>query len=117
METSREYLGTQSNRGSSPGRLVATEVKSYNVRPRQMVNKTSCAAAWGGEDLLLTCSVQRTYAAIFPVASLGNNTRRQEINIELRKAAHAERSHRKAVSSFDKHRAYNSLQKTLYQHI
>jgi hypothetical protein len=49
--------------------------------------------------------VQRTYVAIFPVASLGNNTCRQEINIELRKAAHAERSHRKAVSTFGKHRA------------
>jgi hypothetical protein len=73
--------------------------------------------AWGGEDLLLTCSMQRTYDAIFPVASLGNNARRQEINIELRKAAHAERSGRKAVSSFDTNRAHNSLQKTLDQHI
>jgi hypothetical protein len=59
--------------------------------------------------LLLTCSVQRTYAAIFHVASLGNNTGRQEINIELLKAAHAERRHRKAVSSFGKHRAHTTV--------
>jgi len=65
METSREYLGIQSTRGSSPGCLVATEVKSYNVRPRQIVNNTYERNSLGRWRFASNMPGAETYVAYF----------------------------------------------------